>query len=436
MDDFESLFGCYLAKHKNSIERYVHYKVSDYHDAEDILQETYLSAFQKFEQLKDKESFKFWIVRIAGNKCNDYYRKRAKISEVFSENLNDEKLESEGFSNSIALQNDNAVMDTIGLLKDSEKQMIYLYYFNDMPQKMIAQKLNIPLGTVKSRLHNARQSFKEKYPYKPETKGEMIMSKLPEKLPEYTIKKLEDKPFAVKWEELMGWLIVPRLNEKLSWGIYEAQSGMLTEYTDIRVIGKAEVHGIEGVEITAVQKNASNLFDTGSVDSMERTFVAQLTDTHSRYLSESHLENGVKKCCTFLDGDAFLKNWGYGDNNCGNEINLKCRNLIQRDKDMVSTADRTKCLDIAGRYEVVINGKSYDTVCVMNIEYFDNGIVIEQFVDKNGRTVLWKRYNKNDWNHSKYNKNWTEILLDNKTISINGEIFVHWYDVISDYIYN
>ena len=63
----------------------------------------------------------------------------------------------------------------------------------------------------------------------------------------------------------------------------------------MKVIGKAEVHGIEGVEISAMQYGAEDYYRTGCIDQMERRFVAQLTDTHCRYLAESHVENGVRK---------------------------------------------------------------------------------------------------------------------------------------------
>ena len=127
------------------------------------------------------------------------------------------------------------------------------------------------------------------------------MTKLPTSIPRYTIEHSTLPPFSAKWEELQGWLLVPRLGEKLSWGLYEAATGKRTEYTEMRVIGKAEVHGVEGVEISAIQYDAEDYYRTGSVNQMERRFIAQLTDTHCRYLAESHTENDVRKFYTFLN---------------------------------------------------------------------------------------------------------------------------------------
>ncbi len=91
-------------------------------------------------------------------------------------------------------------------------------------------------------------------------------------------------------------------------------------------------------------------------------------------------------------------------------------------------------MDIVGRYIVTIGNKEFDTVCVMDIESYDKGVVTEQYIDQNGRTILWRRFNANDWHFEKYNKLWSEILPYNEMITVNGKTYVHWYDCISDYM--
>ena len=261
------------------------------------------------------------------------------------------------------------------------------------------------------------------------------MKKIPESLPEYKIESSDLAPFSVKWEELQGWMLVPRIGEKLTWGLYDMPSRRRTEYTEIQALGKAEVHGIEGVEIIAVQYDAENYYRTGSIDKAERRFIAQLTDTHCRYLAESHIENGVRKLYTFLDGDSFTNNWGFGENNCGNEVNLSPKGLLKRDGNVVFGHMPKETVDIVGRYAVQLGGKTYDTICVMDIQCFNDGVASEQYLDKNGRTVLWRRFNKNDWAFDRYGKLWTELLPQNERLIINGETYVHWYDCVSDYIF-
>ena len=91
-------------------------------------------------------------------------------------------------------------------------------------------------------------------------------------------------------------------------------------------------------------------------------------------------------------------------------------------------------IDIVGCFKVEIGKKSFDTVCVMELGNFNNAIAIEQYIDENGRTILWRRFNRDDWAIKRYKKKWSEQLPNNEQLIINGETFVHWYDCITDYI--
>ncbi|MCH5266099.1 MAG: RNA polymerase sigma factor [Lachnospiraceae bacterium] len=426
MESFEEL----MAKCHRAVECFVKFRIASKQDAEDVLQEIYLTAYQKFGQLKKSASFKAWLIGIARNKCNDWFREKSRCLEIPLDNVF-EKIPVYG---RFGKSEQYMVRETLEQLGDKDKQILELYYWKELPQIEIARQLQIPTGTVKSRLHTARQNFKKQYPYHTQyLKGECSMKKLPEILPEYTITRADKEPFPVKWEELMGWCIVPRQGEKLSWGLYDSLSRRRTEYTDMEVVGKAEVHGIEGMEIVAVQHDAEDYYRTGSINEIERRFVAQLTDTHSRYLAESHMENGIRKCYTFLD-DNFMNNWGFGEDNCGNETNLSPKGLLVREGNNITGDVKSEILDIVGRYTVTIGGKDYDTICVMDIECFNDAIASEQYLDKNGKTILWRRFNRDDWAFVHYGQKWTEKLPDNERLQINGETYVHWYDCITDYI--
>lgn len=422
VEEFETL----LEAERSCAERYVRFRLSSRADADDVLQEVFLAAYEKFPQLKDKGAFKAWLISIARNKCSDYFRKKAAQLEIPIDSLTEREL-SEGRR---GVAEAYKVRETLELLGGRDKQILYLYFWKELPQAEIARRLDIPVGTVKSRLHTAKRRFKDRYPYHTDTrKGNRIMKKLPEFLPAYKIEPSSEAPFPVKWEELMGWFLVPKEGEALSWGMYDIPSRQCSHVYDMRVTGRAEVHGIEGVELTARESPCS-----GQGEVVERTFVAQLTDTHCRYLAAFRTEGGVRRYVTFLDGDAFLPNWGFGENNCGNETNLSPKGDIRRTGAAVTCADKEFLLDIAGRYTVTINGRSYDTVCVMDIETYNCGVVSEQFLDRSGRTVLWRRFNRDDWAIGRYQKPWRELLPDNERLTVNGVTYVHWYDCITDYI--
>ena len=438
--EFEKLYlSC-----KSALERFVYYKMPSKSDGEDILQEVAISAYKNMGEIKNPENFKAWIIKIAANKCSDFYRNLAKRHEIPLDEITDNIISMSRYG----ISDMQVVRETLSSLADKDKQILFLYYFKNKPQAEIASLLQIPIGTVKSRLHTAKQNFKESYPFPPksqksnkskESKGEKIMQNnnkiLPDIIPEYKITKSDKPPFDVRWEELMGWFIIPKLGEKLTWAMYDFPKRNRTEVCSMEVTCKASVHGIEGVEIIAVEENPMEANQTDGNKTVERRLVAQLSENYCRILSESHVQDGIKHLYTFLDGDDFLDNWGFGEDNCGKEVNLTQKNIIKKDGNNIICPKDKQLMDVVGRYEIAINGKIYDTVCLVDIELYNTGTFAEQYIDKNGRTVLWRRFNKNDWHFKHYNKLWGDMFPDNEQITVNGEIYVHWYDCLTDYIF-
>jgi len=428
MDEFSFL----LSRYRRPVERYVRFRIASAADAEDVLQEIYLTAYRRFDALRDQQAFLAWILAIARSKCLDYFRSKARRLEIPLEIR--EEITPAGTRHARAPV--SAVRETLSGMADREKQILWLYYFQNLPQADIAKKLNIPLGTVKSRLYAAKEKFRSAYPYPPRNaKGENDMSKLMEKLPVYTITPSALPPFEARCEEMIDWMIVPRVGEKLKWGLYEQPGGVRTEWCEMEAVGRAEVHGIEGVEIRAVQYNTENYYRTGAIDRAERTFVVQLTDTHCRTLAESHVEDGVRRVYTFLDGDPFLNNWGYGEDNCGREVVIRQKGTLKREGNTIVSLDGRETMDVVGRYTVCIGGKSYDTVCVLDACTFNDCIASETYLDQEGRTVLWRRFNRDDWALKHFGpERWSERLPENERLIINGEVYVHWYDCVTDRI--
>ena len=166
-----------LCEHKGALERFVKFKVQNPYDAEDILQETCLAAGRNYDTLNNKAVFKAWLLGIARHKCNDYFRETAGRMQLPLEELSESVLCTGGHG----LTEQSVVSETISLLGDKDKQVLYLYFFQNMSQEEIARRLNVPVGTVKSRLYYAKKHFKENYPYPPKAKGETVMTKMPER---------------------------------------------------------------------------------------------------------------------------------------------------------------------------------------------------------------------------------------------------------------
>ena len=261
---------------------------------------------------------------------------------------------------------------------------------------------------------------------------------IPQYLPPYTIRWKDEPPFPVTWEEMMGWFIVPKLGETLTWGMYDLPSRKLDVAYDMAVTGKAKVHGIEGVSFTArvIQPydplKADDIMnkpveDSGAVQE-EWTFIAQLAQGHTRFLSAERNEDGCRTLNTFLD-EEFMNNWGFGENNCGNDIHCIPRGIIHRTGSVI-TSDREKVIDVAGRCEVVLDGKPHDCICVMDLSQYNEDCISEQYLGRDGRTVLWRRFNRDDWAIDRYGKPWSVLLPDNEQLTVNGQTYVHWYDCL------
>ncbi len=423
--DFEQV----LRTHWRAIERYVSFRIGHRADAEDVLQEIWSAAAKGYPALRDVDKVKPWLVGIARYKCADWIRQKYQRCEVPLEQA--ERLQMLPLPFGRAM--DSPVLETLERLDAQDQQLLRLCYFHSLPQKEIARQLGIPLGTVKSRLHTAREKFKAAFPC--QTKGAYEM-KMPKMMPDYTIVASELPPFACQWEELMGWFIVPKLGERLSWAMYDFPERIRTEMDEMEVTGRAVVHGIEGVEIGVRTFNPMGSNQTGDDDAyVQRSFVAQLTQSHCRILSETHERGGVKYMYTFLDGDDFLNNWGFGEDNCGNETHLCVKGLVTGSRSALVTHSSQPALDVVGRYNVVVGGKIYDTIrVVMTPGAYEEGMLSEQYIDQNGRTVLWRRFNADDWRLDRYGSSWRERFPENETLTLDGKTYVHWYDCITSYI--
>ena len=251
---------------------------------------------------------------------------------------------------------------------------------------------------------------------------------MPEYIPDYVITKIDEEPFETEWKELMGWFLIPEEGNHLCYAIYDFPEKKIAEEFELTCSGKAQIHGLQGVKVEAIERSEGK--------ELVRHFIAQLTDTHCRYLAESHMEDGIEKYYTFMDGEAFTNNWGFGPDNIGNEIHLKQKGEIERNGDKVVTKGDQEVMDVTGRYKVSINGKAYDTICLMDIGAYDENTISEQYIDRNGRTILWRRFNKNDdrWLFDGFEEADRDKLTHNEKLTVNGQTVYHWYDCITDYI--
>ena len=141
-----------INENKLNIYRVARGILSNEHDIEDAIQNTIIKAYEKINTLKKNEFFRTWLVRILINECNEIIRKNKRIVSI-NESNHEEKYND--YYENIDLTN------AINSLSEELRVTTVLFYFEDMSIKDIALILNIPNGTVRSRLSRARKILRE-----------------------------------------------------------------------------------------------------------------------------------------------------------------------------------------------------------------------------------------------------------------------------------
>lgn len=134
-------------------------------DAEDVLQITFVKAWQNIYKLNDPSAFNTWLQRITINQCNSMLRGGKQNYSIDDEGENGELLQIESdlmLPEQYAERADlsvrlKAIIDELSVV---QRETILLYYFNDMSIDEIAQTMDCSEGTVKSRLFLARKAIK------------------------------------------------------------------------------------------------------------------------------------------------------------------------------------------------------------------------------------------------------------------------------------
>ncbi len=150
-----------IIEHGDYILRLCYFYTKDRQIAEDILQEVFISVYQNYSRFNHDASEKTWITKIAINKCKSYLRtvwfKRVlPISEIGTGV--DEDVEERFFKN----ERERELIRRITQLQIKYREVILLYYYNELTIKEISTMLGINESTVKTRLKRGREKLKFK----------------------------------------------------------------------------------------------------------------------------------------------------------------------------------------------------------------------------------------------------------------------------------
>ncbi len=156
-DDFEKL----VKRYDREARRIVGSMVRNRQDAQDVLQDIWISAYQRLSSLRDPERFPQWLRVIARNRClahlDDLKNQGTDWSEIHPE--------AHAWSGDEHLNRatSRTVRSAVGTLSQALRRTVAMYYFTGYSCDEVSTRMNVPVGTVKRRLSEARSKLRSMF---------------------------------------------------------------------------------------------------------------------------------------------------------------------------------------------------------------------------------------------------------------------------------
>lgn len=155
-------FDALVARWQPRLWRLAGQLTADRGAAGDLAQEAWLAIMRGLHRLDDPARFRVWAYRIVANKCTDWIRRRSIRRDVATQmrNLAEDQNEVGRESAQDATDELARMRDALQRLPDELRTVVSLHYLDGMNVRDIAVVLDVPVGTIKSRLHNARERLR------------------------------------------------------------------------------------------------------------------------------------------------------------------------------------------------------------------------------------------------------------------------------------
>ena len=142
-------------------------------DAQDLVQDAYMKAYQAFDTFTPGTNLKAWMYRILTNTyINNYRKAQRRPVETHDEDVTDWHMVDTASHDSVGLESaevealkhipDTRIRDALMELSDDYRMVVYYADVEDIPYKEIAEIMDTPIGTVMSRLHRGRKQLRAK----------------------------------------------------------------------------------------------------------------------------------------------------------------------------------------------------------------------------------------------------------------------------------
>jgi RNA polymerase sigma-70 factor (ECF subfamily) len=132
-------------------------RVRDAADAEELAQDVFVKMIEKLDQLRQPAAFPGWIKQIAVRLTQNFLRRRVLLLEQDDLIGRTEGTEVSPLASALTGERESSVRQGLGRLRDLDRQTLEAFYIDGKSIVEIADQLEAPVGTIKRRLHVARQ---------------------------------------------------------------------------------------------------------------------------------------------------------------------------------------------------------------------------------------------------------------------------------------
>lgn len=154
----EDAYRGLLDLYKGRIFSFVYRIVRNYDDAEDITFDTFVRCFKSLTSFNRTRSFSTWLFSIAHNLTVDFLRKNKQGYELLDERLPSRDDIVQEYEKNEQLE---SIERALVKLAPIDREIVIFFYKGDKSYKEISEILNIPVTTIKTRLHRARKKLKD-----------------------------------------------------------------------------------------------------------------------------------------------------------------------------------------------------------------------------------------------------------------------------------
>jgi len=154
-----------VLRYQPLVSSYISHLLDDASECEDVAQEVFMNSFRKLHTLREKDQFAKWLKSIAWRQCRAWVKKQQQKRKTLQNSmLNISQRPGHDEFGPYADDNESdpwltELAKTLESMNPGKRNVLALFYIRGLPHKRISEFLDIPVGTVKRRLHEGRKDM-------------------------------------------------------------------------------------------------------------------------------------------------------------------------------------------------------------------------------------------------------------------------------------